>query len=152
MAEHADVPLPPPDRCTQVFSLVSDPDQMSATIRQIMASDTLCDLSPGDRANAELLLAEVMNNIGEHAYAGGAGPIRLRLDRAAHLLTLQFEDAGRAMPGGDLPAGHLPEASNLPEGGFGWFLIRALASDLSYQRAAGHNHLTLRLRLEQCGC
>ena len=34
---------------------------------------------------------------------------------------------------------------DLPEGGFGWFLIRDLAKDLSYQRLAQENRIELRL-------
>jgi anti-sigma regulatory factor (Ser/Thr protein kinase) len=35
-----------------------------------------------------------------------------------------------------------------PEGGFGWYLIRAMASDLKYQRDAEQNLLTFQLEID----
>ena len=60
-------------------------------------------------------------------------------------------DAGAPMPNNTLPnrtdhdlAG---PAADLPEGGFGWFLIRDLAQDVEYRRAGAQNVLNLRLDL-----
>ena len=51
------------------------------------------------------------------------------------------------LPGLRLPEGTAPPAvtprESLPEGGFGWFLIRALTERLDYARADGENRLTL---------
>ena len=50
------------------------------------------------------------------------------------------------MPGLTLPEGTLAEigseVEDLPEGGFGWFLIRTLTNDLSYLRLQEQNILS----------
>ncbi len=48
------------------------------------------------------------------------------------------------MPDGELPIGRLTDpkiAKDLPEGGFGWFLIRNLSQDLTYDRDEDKNIL-----------
>jgi serine/threonine-protein kinase RsbW len=101
---------------------------------------------PDTLGMAETVLAEVLNNVVEHAYRhGGNGPIELRLDRNGNRLQVDVRDYGAPMPDGTPPGGALPVNDGLdddpPEGGFGWFLIRALARDLSYARENGQNRL-----------
>lgn len=97
------------------------------------------------RAEAELVLAEVLNNIAEHAYRGGVGLIVLRLKPCTEGIFCLVCDYGAAMPGGDLPEGRRPgidvARDDLPEGGFGWHLIRLLTSRLRYDRRSGCNRL-----------
>ena len=63
----------------------------------------------------------------------------------------RIEDTGRPMPGGETPLGQAAnldvDLEDLPEGGFGWFLIRDLAKDVNYSRADGTNVLDLRLAI-----
>lgn len=138
-----------PDSGAARFALRSDPLALRDGLQRIMASGPVAALAPADQANAELLLAEVLNNIGEHAYAGGSGPIRLWLAQVGGDLTIRVEDEGGPMPAGSPPAGGPPDPLDLPEGGFGWFLIRQLSADLHYERQGGQNRLTLRLAAEQ---
>lgn len=96
---------------------------------------------------AETVLAEVLNNVVEHAYAGTvSGPIELRMQHVAGRLKIDVRDYGKPMPGGDLPGGALPADDFVedapPEGGFGWFLIRAFARNIAYERADDQNRLT----------
>ena len=55
------------------------------------------------------------------------------------------------MPNGRAPLGDNPRdyarADELPEGGFGWFLIRELAHDLVYDRENGENFLIFRMAI-----
>ncbi len=55
------------------------------------------------------------------------------------------------MPGGQLPLGMSQSLNvglcDLPEGGFGWFLIKDLAKDLKYRRIGQENHLHLRIAI-----
>ena len=100
----------------------------------------------------ELVLAEVLNNISEHAYRGDhAGPVELSLKCCSSDVCLCLRDQGCAMPGGALPAGIAPNVDapikDLPEGGFGWFLINSLAHDLNYCREAGRNCLSFKMAL-----
>jgi serine/threonine-protein kinase RsbW len=56
------------------------------------------------------------------------------------------------MPKDGLPEGRLvtlAETATLPEGGFGWFLIRTLSRDLDYRREGGRNLLSFRLDTHQ---
>jgi len=100
----------------------------------------LTQLTPDHLATVELVLAEVLNNVTEHAYADSAGDVSVTLRPTRGGLACQVVDRGRAMPGGLLPEGHLP-VMDLPEGGFGWHLVHKLTQDLHYHRAAGENRL-----------
>ena len=105
------------------------------------------------RSNAEIVLGEALNNVVEHAFADSThGPedsdaIRLDLRSGTAALRICIRDRGARMPGLMLPRGQLPalsgKAALLPEGGFGWFLIRELAGDLVYRRQNGWNRLDL---------
>jgi serine/threonine-protein kinase RsbW len=103
---------------------------------------------------AEIVLAEALNNIAEHAFATTtAGTIRVTLTPGQSSLTAEIIDKGIALPGLCPPVGQLPPLGgttrSLPEGGFGWFLIRTLTDCLSYTRIGGENHLCLRLALSR---
>ncbi|WP_438992030.1 ATP-binding protein [Lentibacter sp.] len=99
-----------------------------------------------DLGLVEVVLAEVFNNIVEHAYeAGSAGRIFVSVTVCAERFCFLVTDEGRALPFEAISQGGLPELDGpletLPEGGFGWYLVRKLASDLSYQRKDGRNEL-----------
>jgi serine/threonine-protein kinase RsbW len=115
-------------------------------LARVMAAPPLCHLDAGQQGMAELVLAEVLNNIAEHAYAGAAGGIDLSLRLTGGLVWCEVVDHGAPMPGGDPPAGVLPPVADvalddLPEGGFGWHLIRRLTHGLTYARTGDRNHL-----------
>lgn len=101
----------------------------------------------------EIVLAEVLNNIVEHACADtGGGRIHLAVSQAENGLCFDLRDNGRPMPDGQIPLGNraLTECmlEDLPEGGFGWFLIRDLAHDLSYTREGAQNRLQFRIAVD----
>lgn len=109
-------------------------------------------LSPELAGTARIVLTEALNNVAEHAY-GGAAPGRVEVDcrtTEAHLV-IRLSDEGRAMPDLSLPEGQPADLSGegaaLPEGGFGWFLIRQLTDTQVYDRADGRNHLLLEIPL-----
>jgi serine/threonine-protein kinase RsbW len=106
----------------------------------------LADISAEDRATVEIVLAEVFNNIAEHAYSGRSGPVEVRLARQDAGLACQIGDNGAPMPEGKVPPGRLIDPSSvqladLPEGGFGWALIRNLTTGLTYRQVDGWNRL-----------
>lgn len=111
----------------------------------------LRSLTNDARGTAEIVIAEALNNIVEHAYSTTEGEIELSLKWSEGKLSVLITDRGQPMPGGNLPEGLLPAAdtNDLPEGGFGWFLIRELSQDLQYCRADGRNHLFFRLDADQ---
>lgn len=122
------------------LTLAAGPVAVRTGLARIMASGPLMALSADHRATAEIVLAEVLNNIAEHAYSGGPGDIFIQLAATPTGLECRITDRGLDMPGGTPPAGVLPQ-EELPEGGFGWYLIRSLTQGLIYQRKDGQNLL-----------
>jgi len=122
-------------------------EAVSAGLRALLDARLLRALPDEGRGTAELVLAEVLNNIVEHAYARHSGEIEVTLSRDAGGILCEVADTGLPMPQGAPPAGQLPplEGDDLPEGGFGWHLIRSLARDLEYRREGGRNLLRFRL-------
>jgi serine/threonine-protein kinase RsbW len=114
----------------------------------LTSAGPLCDLPSAAIETAELVIVEVLNNIVEHAYAQSSGEIEVRLGHDGPHILVEIIDTGQPLPGLSLPLPKLPDTSDLPEGGFGWYLIRTLASDVTYRRAGGRN--MLRLCLPAC--
>ncbi|MBT9386681.1 ATP-binding protein [Pseudooceanicola sp. CBS1P-1] len=111
-------------------------------------------LDPEETGTIELVLAEALNNVVEHAYPPEArGWITLNCHIAPDGLHVSIRDKGRPMPDGGPPLGQtapLPETlDTLPEGGFGWFLIRDLSRDIRYSRQDDTNELCFRINLHR---
>ena len=108
---------------------------------------------PGDDCGSvELVLAEIINNVVKHAYGDRrVGIVELRIILTGDLLTCEIIDDGLPMPDGDAPSGQQRDLDcapdDLPEGGFGWFLIRELTHDLIYDRDGNRNWLKFRMKL-----
>ncbi len=120
-------------------------------LQNLLASDLMAGLTKDSLSTAEVVLAEVLNNIVEHAYANFPGKIEVSLSRRDNHLQCDISDVGLPMPGAEPPAGLLKEAwdmADLPEGGFGWFLIRSLTQNLSYRRQNNANLLSFRLNAD----
>lgn len=133
-----------PDR-TLTFD--ADPAAIRGALKRLLASPPLSGLPGDQRSMAELVLAEVLNNVAEHAYGEAGGKAEIRLCKQADGVRFLIIDQGRPMPDGRLPEGRLPGGpdlalEDLPEGGFGWHLIRSLCTDLSYARVGGQNRLS----------
>ena len=137
-----DRPLPDADLR---LVLTADPPSVREGLARMVASLPMVAMGTDHRATAELVLAEVLNNVAEHAYADGAGFVAVSLRHSGAGLHVLVQDQGRPMPGGAAPLGHLPtsaDGADLPEGGFGWHLIRSLTRDLQYTRAGPENRLS----------
>lgn len=134
---------------------VNDPEAVRRVLVQTQAWMVAVGVPSPLRGQAEMVLAEVLNNIVEHAYDGGSGPIDLRLRPCSGGLICLVSDQGLPMPGSALPSGDCPSVEtslqDLPEGGFGWYLIRLLARDLRYRRFAGRNRLGFVLEADNGG-
>jgi serine/threonine-protein kinase RsbW len=100
-------------------------------------------LSQDQSETIEIVLAETLNNVTEHAYDDTGGPIYMRAVVGGGKLSVVIRDRGVSLPPrlilSDDPGGFDPDA--LPEGGFGWHLIRSLATELSHNRLAKWNEL-----------
>lgn len=127
----------------------------NTVVRDILEEvfDRLCPLclEQEDLSAVELVLAEVLNNVLEHAYAYPemCGPICVAIEHSPRGLHFTILDKGRAMPQGRKPLGDAVKTdvalNDLPEGGFGWFLIENIAHDVCYHRSNGENKLALRM-------
>lgn len=146
--------LPAPDPDGQADELhmafTASPVAVRTSLALMLGMPPLSALTEDDRGTAELVLAEVLNNVAEHAYTDRSGPVTVTITRTPRGLRCLIVDQGKGMPGGILPTGQLPTDAmdaleSLPEGGFGWHLIRSLTSDLSYARIDGCNHLQFEL-------
>ncbi len=121
-------------------------------VRQLLCDLNVClkalSLTAEEVGTIEIVLAEALNNIVEHAYRDKEGSISIRLTPAKNGLMVRLEDHGSPLPNGEMPLGRTFVAGtafeDLPEGGFGWFLIREIARDLTYERVDNKNLLTFR--------
>lgn len=134
------------------FSITFESNEMAVRkiLEQVQERLAPLDLSTDELGVLEMVLAEVLNNIVEHAYDNiTGGNITLSCTPAPDGLHLQVEDTGKALPDAKLPAKKQADLevdiADLPEGGFGWFLIRTLAKDIVYKRENSRNCLNLRL-------
>ena len=145
---HAQPTSPFPDLCLQ---FEAEPEAVRAVLAQILDDLTPLGLSAEVTGTLQLILAEVLNNVVEHAYHWRGGAITLRLGASDAALWCEVCDTGAVMPGGHLPVGAPAvidcQVDDLPEGGFGWFLIRSLSLDLMYQRDGDTNRLSFSLQL-----
>ncbi len=137
------------------FDIQVDAGQMAVRKALSAVLDGLrpLDLDIEEAGTVELVLAEALNNIVEHAYGGvrGGRPIRIGCQHRNDGIHFCIEDEGEQMPEGRLPLGAAQnierDVVDLPEGGFGWFLIQDLAKNISYERLGGTNRLCLRLAI-----
>lgn len=112
---------------------------------------------PGARVDeVQIALTEAVNNVVEHAYADVVpGDVRIRGELYPERLWISIQDAGAPFQSGVLPEGKPADvnvpAKDLPEGGFGWFLIRELASQVQYERSGGNNKLLLCFEIQVTG-
>lgn len=122
--------------------------QASAGIATLCTRLTAHGLPAGKANDVKIALAEAINNVVEHAYAGIApADIRVDCSLCRNRLVIQIADSGKPMPDlrppEGIPASVETSLLDLPEGGFGWFLIHQLASEIHYERKDGSNLLHL---------
>ncbi len=125
-------------------------DNVRLAVERAMETLETLKLTYDDRNAIELILAEALNNVVEHAYPPGQpGNVKLVLRHGRAGVLIEIRDTGKPMPNGRTPLGvHPMEKSpdeSLPEGGYGWFLIRQLARDVVYDRENGENFLIFRV-------
>lgn len=148
--------LPAPDQAGTAGGLhlafLASPLAVRNSLAQMLAAPALRGLSPDARGTVELVLAEVLNNVTEHAYDGRPGPVAVTLVPVAAGIHCVVVDQGLVMPGGTLPEGNPPDLGTpletLPEGGFGWHMIRSLTRELAYVRTGGSNRVSFLLPLD----
>lgn len=136
-----------PRRATAEFRIGADAGAIRRGLGHALGVAPLAMLGADDRERAEIVLAEALNNVAEHAYRGNSGEIRLFVTRRPRDLLCRVEDAGAPMPGRCLPGIASPVPGALMDSGYGWHLIRALTNGVLYERVDDINRLTFRLPL-----
>lgn len=109
------------------------------------------EVSDDTLGRLELVLAEVMNNVTEHAGLSRHGHVPVETTPSIHLsivrhdsgLACAITDDGASLPNDCVLPRSLPlmDMNDLPEGGFGWYLIQDLTQALCYYREDQRNFL-----------
>lgn len=131
----------------------SSPMMVREALGSTKAAMADLSLTDDEASTVELVLAEAMNNVVEHAYPDEAdGVIELRISLRPGGLDCTILDDGLPMPPEGPPKGRVQafgaELADLPEGGFGWMIIREFARDLRHERIADRNRFAFRLPLD----
>ena len=133
------------------FSCETGKDCLGAAVENLAAGLIATGKYPRQTCeDAQVVLAEVINNIAEHGYRGETGgKIQVNVDLTDQAILIETLDFGVPMPGFAVPPPTLPTTqvprSDLPEGGFGWYMIHALAPSPQYLRRGNTNILRLRI-------
>ena len=149
---HAIIPDAAPAPHDLKVEVPGTPESVRDLLVWLSARSLFTEMPAEVRGTAELVLAEALNNVVEHAYANFSGNVRVMMSWRQGDLRVIIEDDGLEMPGYDMPQGILKtvqKADDLNEGGYGWFLIRKLTKNLSYRRHGGCNRLSFLLEPKQ---
>lgn len=143
------------DGATKEFRITSSFEEISQLAEDVRDHCAAAGHYDGETLDSlRLSVAEALNNIVEHAYDGRIGmPIVTQVSAAPARCEVRLIDEGKPMPGGEIPDGSgstfdPDDIENLPEGGFGWLLIRAEMDDVGYERREDRNFLRLTKLLE----
>ncbi|MGV6810430.1 MAG: ATP-binding protein [bacterium] len=131
----------------QIHSEFSQVKNVSERLYQFAKNTHIDEILLGQ---LELLLVEAVNNVIEHAYGNQAGhPIHITFTQSANEVIFIIKDQGIPVPD-DLSTRNkeMPNAINLPEGGWGLSLIYALANRVEFSRQNETNTLILAKALD----
>jgi len=127
--------------------IASVPTQVSAAVTCVADWLTQEGIAGECIGDFTLVLAEALNNVIEHAYGSRPdGAIEIRAVMRPTTLSVQIIDEGTPFDGPPDAVMVEPDAqdvSDLPEGGYGWFLINSLTEDIHFAHDDGRNKLTL---------
>lgn len=130
-------------------ALRADPQDVRQTLMDLQER-LRGSFDPDLLGRLELVLAEIMNNVAEHGRYTGPDRsvpfIHLCIVPLARGISCAICDDGDIMPANCLQIDSLPETGpELPEGGFGWFLIQDLTQSLIHFREGRRNFLAFTL-------
>lgn len=126
----------------------STPQEARIVVRGVAAWLDRNGASPDIVGSVQIAVAEAVNNLVEHGARTSDDRIRVTGQfRPARCVSIEICDSGHGLPDGVLPAGRCAprgrSAADLPEGGYGWHLIRELTARIRYRRSGNCNTLTL---------
>lgn len=100
--------------------------------------------------NIQIVVAEALNNIIEHGFSiENFGTIDIQIEVDDDSTVVELMDNGKKFTPPNISKTPLIDSTdfeNLPEGGFGWFLITEITSSFELQRHLNMNKLILRFR------
>ncbi len=107
--------------------------------------DQVCAGVEADTALAvRLAIEEAFTNIYKHGYAGGEGPVAVRVDVAPRQIVATLVDEAPAFDPTDAPAPDLDSPwDQRRAGGLGCHLLRQMMDEVKYARREHGNVLTL---------
>lgn len=126
-------------------------DDIRKTLQDVSSFLSTCPIPQCRVQELDLVLAEVMTNIARHGYPEKPGIISLRLDQTPYALECRIADQGDSFDPSFLGCAR-PDPCDLPEGGYGWFIIRSLARQIRYERMEGENILLFSVPVDAGGC
>jgi serine/threonine-protein kinase RsbW len=125
------------------FSFPANFRSVRNALRSITRSVSVDWPDGADVLDFELVLAEILNNIVEHAYAGNCeGMIQVSVFRSDNRFWCQVVDDGVKFLTGLLSDCAMPDPATLPEGGWGWNLVHSITSSVAYTRDGNTNRVT----------
>ena len=135
----------PPDEVLRCRFPATAP-AVSTQIANLQSAFAKRGLAEDLRSDVTIVLGEVLNNIVEHALENVDGAwVMLEVTRENGRLHVETVDRGAALPPALLASADQPKldvpVDDLPEGGFGWFIIHSLTEDMIYERDDGTNRL-----------
>ncbi|MEO8530177.1 MAG: ATP-binding protein [Deltaproteobacteria bacterium] len=115
---------------------------VARVLEQIKGELPLSELPDSRLRDLELVLAESLNNVSEHAYSDGStGEVELAVSHRLGVVRVEIRDDGKPLPLS--LTGELDPVEPTAEGGRGWWLIRTLCKSVDYRRRRGTNCLVL---------
>jgi serine/threonine-protein kinase RsbW len=137
-----------PDPLSVQLTLKATDLQVRDALQRIKQYTTDWKLSEDACINVEIVLAEALNNVVEHAYAGiPDGIITIDCAFDGEGMSIVISDQGHPVPEAVFMRHHsrlhAVNTSELPEGGFGWGLIHELTHELKVSRIGKTTLLSL---------
>ncbi|MDG2340178.1 MAG: ATP-binding protein [Paracoccaceae bacterium] len=129
------------------FLIAPDFGSVRNTLVRVSAWLSDQNVQPENCDNVQLVLAEILNNIVEHGSLWASQEIKLTVSLTSENIDCRIRDLGRPIRVLLRKSNYgLPDetvTSELPEGGFGLFLVQSIARDIRYLPIKTGNHLAL---------
>jgi len=145
---------PPPEPKSIILSIESRWENISLVGVAVQAVCAYVGFSELDSFQVQLAVVESINNVVKHAYGEQSGQeakvaIKIFPDR----ISFQILDTGKTMESmyQEKKEFSLTTRANLPEGGWGLCIIRAIMDKVTYETVGDTNVLTLDKYLPQAG-
>jgi len=134
-----------PNRFIKTFP--SDQELIGAILSEIVVWLRGRDIQTAVCENVEIVLVEALNNVIEHAYLfEKTGLVSTEIGHYSQTVTATIRDWGKARSdfSGKRSMDHsASELNDLPEGGFGLFMMQSLTQEMTYERIEDENVLSL---------